>query len=207
MSEPDLSATIPPVLLITEGDNPPNSGVNTHLSADLRADFEALENDFEQACALTIDLQSQLSGKSNEFAQHKHLFEKNTRNLEQLQTDISELREERHRLANEAMRATALEFTLEQTVKERDQLKLDLENLSREHHEQVAKLTASRQTANERPSGFASVNRVPHPRAATILSDITKSLDQLREIIEIREKPPSQKLQPEPEFIDISFSK
>ena len=207
MSEPDFSSPIPPVLHITECDNPPNSGVNSHLSADLRADFEALENDFEQACALTIDLQSQLSGKSNEFAQLKHIFEKTTQNLEQLQTDISELREERHRLANEAMRATALEFTLEQTVKERDQLKLDLENLSREHKDQVAKLTASRQTANERPSGFASTNRVSHPRAGTILSDITKSLDQLREIIEIREKPPSQKLQPEPEFIDISFSK
>jgi septal ring factor EnvC (AmiA/AmiB activator) len=44
-----------------------------------------------------------------------------------MQKHIEELRAERHRLANEAMRATAFEAKLSRVTEERDRLKADLE--------------------------------------------------------------------------------
>jgi len=100
--------------------------VNPKLSASLSADYEALQNDMEQAQELAADFQRQLAGKSNEFAQLKQLFEKTQKDLTHLQTGIAELRAERHRLANEAMRATAFEMKLAKMTEERDRLRADL---------------------------------------------------------------------------------
>src|SRR5688500_7910196 len=83
------------------------SPMNPNLSANLHADYEALQNDMQQAKDLAADFQQQLAGKSNEFAQLKQLFEKTAADLAHLQAGIVELRAERHRLANESMRATA----------------------------------------------------------------------------------------------------
>lgn len=85
---------------------------NSRLSANLLGDYEALQNDLEQANQLAVDFQSQLAGKSNEMAHLKQVFEKTARDLSNLQAGITALREERHRLANEAMRAVALEHRL-----------------------------------------------------------------------------------------------
>jgi chromosome segregation ATPase len=103
--------------------------VNPNLSANLSADYEALLNDMQQAKDLAADFQRQLAGKSNEFAQLKQLFEKATADLANLQGGIVELRGERHRLANESMRATAFQLKLAQVTSERDRLRVELEHV------------------------------------------------------------------------------
>jgi DNA repair exonuclease SbcCD ATPase subunit len=101
--------------------------VNPTLSGSLTADHEALQNDLLQAQELAADFQRQLAGKSNEYAQLKQILEKTQKDLEHLQAGIVELRSERHRLANEAMRATAFEAKLQKVTGERDRLRIDLE--------------------------------------------------------------------------------
>ncbi|MEO7933838.1 MAG: hypothetical protein ABIT76_11835 [Chthoniobacterales bacterium] len=208
----DLSASSP------APEEPASSGVNIHLSASLRADFEALQNDFEQANAMSQDLQCQLAGKSNEFALLKHVFEKTQKSLTQLQKDIEELREERHRLANEAMRATALDLLLQKAAADRDALQQELEKMKSEHAGEIAKLASELTAAQEQPpSPLVSVRgaRISHPQAAHILSSIEKSVDQLRGLIAPSDttapasqpRPhPTPKPAIEPDFINISFS-
>ena len=207
---------------------------NQHLSASLRADFEALQNDFEQANAWTLDLQSQLAGKSNEFAQLKHVFEKTQKNLTQLQKDITELREERHRLANEAMKVGALEMLLQRTTQDRDQFKTAAERTAAERDAalaerdaqttQIATLTADLAAAKEKPTGERQRGgRASNPRAAILLGDISRSVEQLRQIVGVQDKAevpspfvnagpgpaPRTVLPPETppdEFIQIAFS-
>jgi chromosome segregation ATPase len=101
--------------------------MNPNLTANLRADYEALQNDMEQAQELAADFQRQLAGKSNDFAQLKQLFEKTKTDLGHLEAGIVELRAERHRLANEGMRATAFQTKLAKVTEERDRLRVDIE--------------------------------------------------------------------------------
>lgn len=122
----------------------PQRLVNPSLSGSLMADHEALQNDLVQAQELAADFQRQLAGKSNEHAQLKQILEKTQNDLEHLQGGIVELRAERHRLANEAMRATAFEAKLMKVTGERDRLRIDLEiirqALARKGDEMVAQL-------------------------------------------------------------------
>lgn len=85
----------------------------------------------QQAKDLAADFQRQLAGKSNEFAQLKQLFEKAQADLTHLQEGIVELRAERHRFANESMRATAYQAKLAQVTGERDRLRVELEHVRR----------------------------------------------------------------------------
>ena len=107
----------------------PKRLVNPNLSGTLTADHAALENDLVQAQELAADFQRQLAGKSNEYAQLKQIFEKTQADLAHLQAGIVELRAERHTLANEAMRATALEAKLAKVTADRDHLRADMEIL------------------------------------------------------------------------------
>src|SRR5438477_8325188 len=75
------------------------------LGPRVAADLEAIVNDMEQAKELAAEYQRELAGKSNELAALKQLFEKTRQHLIQLETSVTKLREERHRLGNEAMRA------------------------------------------------------------------------------------------------------
>ena len=95
------------------------------LGSSVAADLEAVRNDMEQARELAAEYQRELAGKSNELAALKQLFEKTREHLIQLQTSITKLRDERHRLANEAMRAEALQRKLEQVTAERDLLRAE----------------------------------------------------------------------------------
>lgn len=98
----------------------PAPRTNPNLSAHLRADFEALQNDFQQASELAADFQRQLAGKSNEMAHLKMVFEQTRKHLLDLHADLTELRAERHKLANEAMQVTAYEIRLKNMTAERD---------------------------------------------------------------------------------------
>lgn len=95
---------------------------NPNLSAALRLEYDALVNDMRRAQELCAEFQRQLAGKSNEVDEFKELFSKTQTDLFQLQDSITELREERHRLANEAMRAAALSRKLVEVTGERDRL-------------------------------------------------------------------------------------
>jgi len=101
--------------------------VNPSISATLRSDYEALRNDVQQANELAAEFQRQLSGKSNDFAQLKQLFEKTQEDLGHLHAGIAALREERHRLANEAMKGEAYKMKLTSVTSERARLRIDLE--------------------------------------------------------------------------------
>ena len=101
--------------------------VNPNLTGSLMADHAALQNDLVQAQELAADFQRQLAGKSNEHAQLKQILEKTQADLAHFQEGIVELRAERHRLANEAMRATAFQAKLAMVTSERDRLRVDLE--------------------------------------------------------------------------------
>lgn len=166
--------------------------VNPDLSGSLAADHEALRNDLLQAQELAADFQRQLAGKSNEYAQLKQILEKTQHDLEHLQAGIVELREERHRLANEAMRATAFEAKLMKVTGERDRLRIDLEVVRealarsgnelaiqlRERDRHIAELVVEmaglkqalqevRKGRGEESSGAAAVSPVPTAKSPT----------------------------------------
>ena len=129
----------------------PNPLVDPNLSRSLSADYEALRNDLEQANEFAGDLQKELAGSKNDVAHFKQVFEKTQKDLAQLQDGIVALRKERHKLANEAMRATALDLKLKTLGRERDSLLESLAESGRREEEaldlirtrdsQVAELT------------------------------------------------------------------
>ncbi|HYR57508.1 MAG TPA: hypothetical protein VEO95_02715 [Chthoniobacteraceae bacterium] len=138
--------------------------VNPQITATLRADYKALKNDVQQANELAAHFQRELAGRSNEFAQLKQLFDKTTADLAHLQTAITALREERHRLANEAMRAAALQLKLTNTTAERDRLRIELEMmreaLATAVNEKAEKAEAARERdarMHERDAQFAEL--------------------------------------------------
>jgi hypothetical protein len=118
--------------------------VNPTLSGTLASDHAALENDLVQAQELAADFQRQLAGKSNDYAQLKQILEKTQADLAHFQEGIVELRAERHRLANEAMRATAFELKLTKMTTDRDRLRGEMEvvrtALERKIEEQTGQL-------------------------------------------------------------------
>ena len=107
-----------------------------NLSAKLRADCEALQNDVQQARELAADFQRQLAGKSNEFAALKRVFQETRVHLEKLEQGIKELREERHRLANEAMRSIAFERQVADRDAQIARLTQELEALKQKQKQQ-----------------------------------------------------------------------
>src|ERR1700733_6472670 len=93
------------------------------LTGNLTAEYEALQNDLEQAKLLAADYQSQLSDKTNDFATLKLTLEKTIGDLEKLQSHIVALREERHKLANEVMRTVLLESKVAALTQEVNRLR------------------------------------------------------------------------------------
>lgn len=192
---------------------------NPRLSANLRGDYAALQNDFEQARMLAADFKGQLAGKTNEMAHLRQIFEKTALDLARLQEGITALREERHRLANEAMRAVALELRLKRADAEAARLLAEAEKAARREHEresqiahlrgEVEKLTQQLAAARVSPA-VTSAPRIENAEAQALLTAALDSLGRLREIVSSKGAAP----QPRPaaaraatpeEFIDISF--
>jgi chromosome segregation ATPase len=194
---------------------------NPRLSANLRGDYEALLNDVEQARMLASDFQQQLAGKSNEVAHLKQIFEKTARDLAHLQEGITALREERHRLANEAMRAIALEHRLAKTEAENQRLRTEVEKAANREHareSQIAALTTEverlRRQLEATPAAPVAqpAPRVEAAEARALLAAATDSLERLREIVKEQGSiPPVRPAPSRPaareEFIDISFER
>ena len=100
----------------------PENLVDPSISRGLRANYEALANDLEQANQFATERQNELAGKSNEYAHLKQLFDKAQSDLAHLHGGILALREERHKLANSVMRMNGLELRLKMLSEEREQL-------------------------------------------------------------------------------------
>ena len=96
--------------------------VDPRITVSLSADYEALKNDLDQANEFASDLQKELAMNKNEGAHVKHLFEKTRLDLERMQESILALRQERHQLANEVMKARCWETKLKMVTEERDEL-------------------------------------------------------------------------------------
>lgn len=117
---------------------------NPNLSAAVKADYQALQNDLHQARELAADFQRQLSGQTNEQALLKQLLAKTQNDLAKLQTSITDLREERHRLANHAFEAIALREKLKRSEQENVKLQKELDELRARSAPQKAEASESR---------------------------------------------------------------
>ena len=201
---------------------------NPTLSATLRAEYEALQNDVQQAHELAADFQRQLAGKSNEVAEFKRIFEKTQTDLARLQASITELREERHRLANEAMRAMAFEHKLANVTADRNRLQNELEIAKQaasnggpeserrllERDQQIAQLSLQLTELRKANSSPLAPAPVPSPRGndasvKIVLSDMWRTLERLQTILDPQGKPakPIVKTAGTEEFIDIVFDR
>lgn len=147
---------------------------NPNLSAALRLEYDALVHDVRRAHELCADFQRQLVGKSHEADEFKELFAKTQHDLFQLQDSIIQLREERHRLANEAMRATALSRKLVEITTERDRLLVELESSKKGDGRSASESNAT----NGKDEGVKIV-----------LSDMWRTLERLQTILDPNDAP------------------
>jgi septal ring factor EnvC (AmiA/AmiB activator) len=161
----------------------PAAVIAPNLSAQLRENYDAVEEDLRQANDLTAELEPQLAGKSKEVLHLKFLFQQTKAHLGHMQDSIVAMRKERHKLANDAMRAMRLEMTVGVVTAERDRLKAELEGVleglalenakkaltfdKRDHH--IAELTFElmklrQELAELRRTNPPAVPRVPEPQ-------------------------------------------
>ncbi len=192
--------------------------VNPGLTATLRAECEALRNDVEQATGLAADFQRQLSGKSNEFAELKRVFEKTAADLLQLRSSIDTLREERHRLANDAMRGVAFEQRLKVALAERDQAQAALKAASVDRQSRdavVERLTSQVQALQaellESRNSRARGTRLGEKDVPTLIDEMAASLQRLRILVQsgstAPERAPRKGSEAVDDVIEISFER
>jgi hypothetical protein len=104
---------------------PASTGIDRNLGISVREDSEAMQDDLHKAAEVTAFLEGALAGKSREVAHLKRLLEASSARFKHLQETITAIRNERHSLANRAMRVVGLESALNQMTMERDRLKLE----------------------------------------------------------------------------------
>lgn len=170
-------------------------GIDPNITKSICADYEALSNDLEQAHALAADFQQELRGKSNEVAHLKQVLQKSDADLIKLQQSIADLREERHRLANEVMAALAACEKLKQVTDERDRLVIELERSQARCRE----LEATQKTASA-PTSVSQAAPPPPPPAPppepatavmkAAVGEISEAMQRLLELIERSESSP-----------------
>jgi chromosome segregation ATPase len=198
-----------------------------NLTATLRADYVALQNDLEQTQELAADFQRQLAGKSNEVAHFKTLLEKTHGDLGRMEGHISELRAERHRLANQVMILTATKDVGANLQAERDQLRREVEVLrdaltssAGEFQERIKLQEMEINRLRAALDGFRNIPANPQRPPGEVAAGVNHRIAELSATVErlesiIRERPASRgpasdaaedKPGSEQEaFIDISF--
>jgi hypothetical protein len=202
---------------------PPAAPTNPQLTSRLKADYEAVRNDLDQAQSLAQDFQAQLAGKTNEVAHFKALLEKSKTDLERLESNVVELRQERHRLANMAMRSMAFEEDAKRAVLERDQLRAELETLrkvlaqrtaeaeyeSHRQQDEIVRLRAALDTMRKSQAGAPS--RTEEVNTEKRLAELAAVVQRLQAMVDSKGGAP-EPAKPSPgkaastEHIDISFS-
>ncbi len=109
--------------------NPPESLAPRSIGAALSENYDVVCEDLRQANELTANLGQQLAGKSKELLHLKFLFEQTKAHMGHLQDGIAAMRKERHKLANDSMRAMGLEIMVKRLTAERDRYKTELESI------------------------------------------------------------------------------
>ncbi|MEA3212059.1 MAG: hypothetical protein QOE70_5116 [Chthoniobacter sp.] len=146
--------------------------------AVVQADYFALSNDLEQAQALASALEMQLSGKTNELARFKVIWERTQADLSKFEHDIDGLRRERHELANQVQRSFALEHQLEKLKKANEELKQAHEELKARAHTLETELTVERATHTQTRREMADLrDEVMRRHGAPGASRSSKSAD------------------------------
>lgn len=194
----------------------PDSSIPAPLSSNrgvavVQADYLALANDLDQAHALTSTLELQLSGKANELAQLKMLWERTRGDMRKFEQDIEALRKERHALANQVQNGLAAEHLLQKLKREHEQLQTRAEALEtnlrveRTLHEDARRCIADleQQLTKARPAASEACHRLDGGTRAQ-LNELREHLDRL-----LGPVPPKRPPTPMPvtvENIEISFS-
>jgi chromosome segregation ATPase len=200
------------------------SRTNPNLTANLRADYDAIRNDLQQAKELAADFQRLAADKSNEVAHIKSLLEKTTRDLGRLEEHVAELRGERHRLANELMAAAATELELTKVKKERDHLRTELDGLRQatmarindlqaqviEQRTEIAALEARARTT-QASAETAAGNDVAMQKIQELTATVSRLMGLMEKKPQTRREMPAADVQEpaisEDDFINISFDR
>lgn len=123
MNEPaDASAPEPESTLPDSAPPPPS----LPLTVALVAAGDAVQQELREAHQLAADLDAALAGKSKEALHLKFVLDRTKAHFGHLQDSVAALRQERHQLANDSMKAQGLEMMLGRVTGERDRLKAEL---------------------------------------------------------------------------------
>jgi Chromosome segregation ATPases len=180
--------------------------------AVVQADYVALANDLEQAKELTSALELQLSGKCNELAQFKHLWERTRSDMQKFEHDLEELRKERHTLANQVQVAYAAEHRLEKLKREHEELTARAEATESELNAERVLHADARRSADalneeveflRRRATSGGVSQGLDPSVRTELQALRNQIDRILEIPVTAGRP--RRGVPESGSIDISF--
>ncbi len=147
--------------------------------AKVQADYLALANDLEQAQALTSTLEIQLSGKSNELARFKAIWERTQADLVKFANDLETMRKERHGLANEAQRGYAFEHKLNKLQAAHEELTARAERLEAELMRERAGHVETRAELERLKDKSAPVGNTRDPELRQALETLRAQLDRV----------------------------
>ncbi|MGB8166442.1 MAG: hypothetical protein WCF18_03055 [Chthoniobacteraceae bacterium] len=177
--------------------------------AKVQADYLALANDLEQAQSLASALELQLSGKTNELARFKVIWEKAQADLARFAQDLDTMRKERHTLANDAQRGYAFEHKLEKLQVTYEELKKKAEQLEAElsaertAHERTLAELEQLKAQRSRPLSPASPTRdATDPELRAAMEALRTQLDR---VLGGKPLPVSPATKPVTEHIEIKF--
>lgn len=160
------------------------------LTAALVEDGDAVHEDLRLANEVAAQLETRLAGKSKELMHLKFLLEQTKASFGHMQDSVAAMRKERHKLANDAMRAQGLEMMLARVTAElarvtaerdrgKNELEGILEGLAAEKAEQahqglrfdkrdhrIAELTFELMQARQEVAGLRRAIAHPAPAAA-----------------------------------------
>jgi chromosome segregation ATPase len=185
LKNPALDGHVPPVDGSASTTPVPRTGAKISTNHDIavvQADYLALANDLEQAQALATALEMQLSGKTNELAQFKLIWERTQADLAKFDHDLTTMRKERHALANELQTAYAYQHKFERLKIVNEDLQARADRLEAEL---IAEQTSHAQTLQEleleraNPS-IMSVN----PLAPDLREGLESLRDQLDRVLD-----------------------
>ncbi len=199
----------PASLPISEPVRPGGKLSSNRQVAVVQADYVALANDLDQARELTAALEMQLSGKCNEVAQIKHLWERTRLDMQKFEKDLEALRKERHGLANQVQVAYAIEHRHEKLQREHGELTARAEVLASELSAErtlhadarraLESLTDEVETLRRRGAGGVA------PGLRSELQSLRDHLDRILETPAPAIAARTRSSAPEPENIGISF--
>ena len=87
---------------------------------------DAVQQELREAHQLATSLDAELAGKSKEVLHLKFVLDRTKAHFGHLQDSVAALRQERHKLANDAMKVQGLEMMVGRITGERDRLKAEL---------------------------------------------------------------------------------